>query len=62
MTAPRPRGRTAAQLAAHWGMSEARALEWLAAFARRGFARRRGAYWYPTERAQRLIGFGPEGE
>jgi DNA-binding IclR family transcriptional regulator len=56
----RRRGRTIAELAARWSMSEEKAHEFLAAFERRGYTRRRGAYWYATPKAMRITGFAPE--
>jgi DNA-binding IclR family transcriptional regulator len=53
------RGRTVAELAQRWRMSEETALEFLEAFRRRGYARRRGGLWFATEKATRIIGFGP---
>lgn len=48
------RGRTAAELAQRWGVRESQAREWLEDFERRGYARRRGAYWFATARALQL--------
>jgi hypothetical protein len=40
-------------------MDEEKALEWLRAFEKRGYATRRGAFWFGTEKANRISGFGP---
>jgi hypothetical protein len=58
---PRRHGRTVPDLAKRWRKSEQLTLEWLEAFERTGFARRRGEFWFATERARRIQGFGPEG-
>jgi DNA-binding IclR family transcriptional regulator len=59
---PRQHGRTVPELAQRWRMSEETTREFLEAFARTGYARRRGEFWFATPKATRIVGFGPEGE
>jgi DNA-binding IclR family transcriptional regulator len=54
---PKRRGRTVAELALRWQMSPEKATEFLEAFRRTGYARRRGDYWYATAKATRIVGF-----
>ena len=61
MTTTTHRGHTITELARRWHMSEEKALEFLEAFEKRGFARQRGKLWFATEKASRIQGFGPEG-
>ena len=58
--ARRRRGKTAAELATRWAMSEEKAVEFLELFVQRGYATRRGELYYATQRASRVRGFGPE--
>lgn len=58
----RVRGLTAAEAGRRWNMDTEQAREWLRAFERRGYACREGRRWYPTRKAFRIQGFGPEGE
>ncbi len=59
--APRRPGRTVAEFARRWRMSEEKALEFLLAFERTGLAHElQPGYWGPTERAlreYRIVGF-----
>jgi hypothetical protein len=59
---PKRHGRTISELARRWRVSDEKALEFLEAFARTGYACRRGELWFATAKATRIVGFGKEGE